>query len=112
MDALLGLNQSYSKSFGADPFLEGRIKSMETAYRMQFEALELFDIRNEPESIREEYGNTGVRQPAACSRAVWSKPACGTSTSTIPADRSGTTIATSTTTSASAAPTWIRQRPR
>ena len=58
MDALLGLNQRYSKSFGADPFLEGRIKSMETAYRMQFEALDLFDIRKEPESIREEYGNT------------------------------------------------------
>ena len=62
MDALLGLNQNYSKSFGADSFLEGRIKSMETAYRMQFEALELFDIRKEPESIREEYGNTAVRQ--------------------------------------------------
>ena len=40
MDALMGLNQNYSKSFGADAFLEGRIKSMETAYRMQFEALD------------------------------------------------------------------------
>ena len=57
MNALLGLNQSYSKSFGADPFLEGRIKAMETAYRMQFEALDLFDIRKEPENIREEYGH-------------------------------------------------------
>jgi len=56
MDALLELNQSHSKSFGADRFLEGRIKSMESAYRMQFEALNLFDIRKEPESIREEYG--------------------------------------------------------
>ena len=57
MDALLSLNQNHSKSFGADAFLEGRIKSMETAYRMQFEALELFDIRKEPEHIREEYGH-------------------------------------------------------
>jgi hypothetical protein len=58
LDALLELNQNYSKGFGADQFLEGRIKSMETAYRMQFEALDLFDIRKEPQSIRDEYGNT------------------------------------------------------
>ena len=56
MDALLDLNQTHAKSFGGDQFLEGRIKSMETAYRMQFEALEVFDIRKEPEHIREEYG--------------------------------------------------------
>jgi hypothetical protein len=56
MDALLDLNKAHSTSFGVDQFLEGRIKSMETAYRMQFEALELFDIRKEPQHIREEYG--------------------------------------------------------
>jgi hypothetical protein len=58
MDALLALNQTYTKSFGADQFLEGRIKSMETAYRMQFEAFDLFDIRKEPQNIRDEYGPT------------------------------------------------------
>jgi len=31
---------------------------MESAYRMQFEALDGFDIRKEPEAIREEYGAT------------------------------------------------------
>lgn len=31
---------------------------METAYRMQFEALDVFDVRKEPERIREEYGST------------------------------------------------------
>jgi hypothetical protein len=31
---------------------------METAYRMQFEAMDLFDIRKEPQSIRDEYGPT------------------------------------------------------
>ena len=56
MDALLDLNQNHAKSFGADQFLEGRIKSMESAYRMQFEALNLFDIRKEPQHIRDEYG--------------------------------------------------------
>ena len=29
---------------------------MESAYRMQFAALEAFDVRNEPAAIREEYG--------------------------------------------------------
>jgi len=58
LDALLGLNQSHEKAFGDDPFLEGRIKSMETAYRMQFEAMDLFDTRKEPQNIRDEYGPT------------------------------------------------------
>jgi uncharacterized protein (DUF1501 family) len=31
---------------------------MEAAYRMQFEALQVYDIRKEPEEIRAEYGKT------------------------------------------------------
>ncbi|MDQ6705690.1 MAG: DUF1501 domain-containing protein [Acidobacteriota bacterium] len=58
LDALQQLNRDYSSSFGADEFLEGRIKSMEAAYRMQFEASDVFDIRKEPEAIRSEYGTT------------------------------------------------------
>ena len=58
MDALQALNQGFSESFGQDAFLEGRIKAMEAAYRMQFEAAEVYDIRKEPEAIREEYGKT------------------------------------------------------
>ncbi len=59
LDALQALNRNYSASFGTDPFLEGRIKSMEAAYRMQFEALDVFDVRKETDSIRSnEYGRT------------------------------------------------------
>jgi hypothetical protein len=58
LDALQALNRNYSDSFGADSFLEGRIKSMEAAYRMQFEALDVFDIRKESEATRAEYGHT------------------------------------------------------
>jgi Protein of unknown function (DUF1501) len=57
LDALQSLNRDYSGSFGADDFLEGRIQAMESAYRMQFAALDAFDVRNEPTSIREEYGS-------------------------------------------------------
>ena len=56
LDALQALNRNYSDSFGTDQFLEGRIKSMEAAYRMQFEALDVFDARKETESTRAEYG--------------------------------------------------------
>jgi uncharacterized protein (DUF1501 family) len=52
------LNRDHVGSFGHDEFLEGRIQSMETAYRMQSEATDAFDIRKEPESVRKEYGNT------------------------------------------------------
>ena len=58
LDAVQALNREFSGSFGQDEFLEGRIQSMEAAYRMQFEALDVFDIRKEPEAIRTEYGAT------------------------------------------------------
>ncbi len=58
LDVMQALNRGHSQSFGADPFLEGRIKSMESAYRMQFEALDLFDVRKEPAGVRAEYGET------------------------------------------------------
>lgn len=58
MDAMQALNRSFSDSFGADEFLEGRIKSMEAAYRMQFEAMDIFDIRKETAATRADYGST------------------------------------------------------
>ena len=58
LDALQELNQGYSDSFGADDYLNGRIKSMEAAYRMQFEAMDAFDIRKETDATREAYGKT------------------------------------------------------
>jgi len=58
LDLLQALNHDHLDRTGADAYLEGRIEAMETAYRMQFEALDVFDVRNEPEKIREEYGST------------------------------------------------------
>ncbi|MCU1238408.1 MAG: hypothetical protein JWP63_6375 [Candidatus Solibacter sp.] len=57
LDALQELNRGFSDSFGPDDYLEGRIKSMEGAYRMQFEAMDVFDIRKEPQAVRDEYGD-------------------------------------------------------
>ena len=58
IDVIQALNQRHMASFGQDAFLEGRIKAMESAYRMQFEAMDTFDVRKEPEAIRSEYGST------------------------------------------------------
>ncbi|HEU0120928.1 MAG TPA: DUF1501 domain-containing protein [Bryobacteraceae bacterium] len=50
------LNRMELAQRGEDAQLEGRIQSMEVAYRMQSEALDAFDISKEPEAVRERYG--------------------------------------------------------
>jgi hypothetical protein len=50
------LNQRHLAGRGPDAALEARLASMETAFRMQFEASEAFDLSRESESVREEYG--------------------------------------------------------
>lgn len=56
LNAVQALNREHMKRFGPDEYLEGRIQSMESAFRMQFAAMEAFDVRKEPQSIRDEYG--------------------------------------------------------
>jgi hypothetical protein len=58
IDAMQRLNRRFSNSFGEDSFLEGRIKAMEAAYKVQFEAMDVFDIQKESAAIRAEYGST------------------------------------------------------
>ena len=55
---LRSLNDHERTRSGPDPKLDARIRSMETAFRMQFAANEAFDLNLEPKSIREEYGNS------------------------------------------------------
>ena len=50
------LNRMELAERGGDAQLEGRIQSMEVAYRMQAEALEAFDISKETAVVRERYG--------------------------------------------------------
>ena len=58
LDLVQALNRDHEAHAGADAFLDGRIRAMETAYKMQSEAMDVFDIRKEPESVRTEYGTT------------------------------------------------------
>jgi Protein of unknown function (DUF1501) len=58
LDLIQSLNREHEQSFGQDDYLDGRIQSMETAYSMQFEATDVFDIRKESEAVRKDYGDT------------------------------------------------------
>ncbi|MEM9016745.1 MAG: DUF1501 domain-containing protein [Verrucomicrobiota bacterium] len=54
------LNERHAASRPGDERLDSRIHSMELAFRMQTAATDAFDIEDEPEYIRESYGDTPV----------------------------------------------------
>jgi hypothetical protein len=59
LDLLKAMNQQHlEQRGGADNALEARIESLEMAFRMQFEAQEVFDLNREPLRLRENYGTT------------------------------------------------------
>ena len=59
LDLIQELNEAHlAARGGADTALNGRIRAMETAYRMQSAATDAFDIGREPERVREMYGTS------------------------------------------------------
>lgn len=58
LDLLKQMNESHLAERTGDSWLEGRIGAFETAFRMQVEASDAFDIGREPRRIREMYGET------------------------------------------------------
>jgi hypothetical protein len=56
LDLVQAMNAQHAQSRPEDPLLEARIQSLELAYRMQHEALEVFDINREPQHILDLYG--------------------------------------------------------
>ena len=73
LDAVQALNQGFNQSFGEDSFLDGRIQSMEAAYRMQFEAMDVFDIRQESAATRELYGSSPLGNGCLLARRLVEK---------------------------------------
>lgn len=57
LDLLHELNEDHQRARADDERLEARIQSFELAYRMQMEAADAFDIEQEPEHIRQMYGD-------------------------------------------------------
>lgn len=58
IDLLCKLEQEHAKVRAEEGPLESRIQSFETAFRMQIEATDAFDISKEPAEIRALYGDT------------------------------------------------------
>jgi len=58
LDFLAQINSEHLAERPGDAYLEGRILSFETAFRMQVEATDAFDLTREPLHIREMYGDT------------------------------------------------------
>ncbi len=56
LDLLERFNDRHAQARHEDAVLESRIRSFELAYRMQTEAAEAFDVRREPQYIRDMYG--------------------------------------------------------
>ena len=52
------INRDHQTSRPNDPNLEARIRAMETAYRMQMDASDAFDIQKEPAATRDGYGRS------------------------------------------------------
>jgi hypothetical protein len=58
LDLLQAMNRRHQESRQQDAELEARVQSFELAYRMQMEASDAFDIGQEPQAIREMYGDS------------------------------------------------------
>jgi hypothetical protein len=57
LDLLRAMNELHLAERGPDGQLEARIESLEMAYRMQFEASDVFDLNREPAAVRNRYGS-------------------------------------------------------
>jgi hypothetical protein len=58
LDLIHQLNELRSQNLQKDALLEARIEAAEIAFKMQTAASDAFDITQEPQSIKEMYGNT------------------------------------------------------
>jgi hypothetical protein len=58
LDLLKQLNDIHAEQLKREAALEARIQSFELAFKMQTEATDVFDVSQEPQSIRDMYGDS------------------------------------------------------
>ncbi len=58
LDLMRAMHEDFAQKHPGDALLEGRVSAFETAFRMQVEATDAFDLTREPKSIRDLYGDT------------------------------------------------------
>jgi hypothetical protein len=70
LDLLAQMNAEHLAAHPGEAFLEGRVLSFETAFRMQVEATDAFDLSREPMAIRELYGSSPQGQQMLLARRL------------------------------------------
>ncbi len=70
MDLLKEMNERHLAQRAGDNPLEARIQSLEMAYRMQFEAQEVFDVSRETQATRDRYGKGSFADACLLSRRM------------------------------------------
>jgi uncharacterized protein (DUF1501 family) len=70
LDFLGKLNRLHALARPRDEQLDGEIRAMETAFRMQREALDVFDISKEPAHVREMYGDSPFARSCLLARRL------------------------------------------
>ena len=70
LDLLKELNEMHLAQRGGDNPLEARIQSLEMAFRMQFEAKDVFDLNMETQATREMYGKGKFAEACLLSRRL------------------------------------------
>ena len=73
LDLIKRLNREHQKLRPGDDSLETRIRSMELAYRMQFEALDTFDIATETRETQAAYGKSQFSKACLLARRLSEK---------------------------------------
>jgi hypothetical protein len=70
LDLLAELNRDHLAARAGDAQLEASIEAMETAFRMQAEAPDAFDIRQESEKTRARYGDSEIGRSCLLARRL------------------------------------------
>ena len=70
VDLLHALNRHHLRQRRGDTTLEAQIQTMETAYRMQMEATDAFDVNKETQTTREQYGASKFGQSCLLARRL------------------------------------------
>ncbi len=73
LDLLRQMNTDHLAARDEDTELEAQIKAMETAYHMQMEATDAFDIHQEPEHVRASYGESRFGKSCLLARRLVEK---------------------------------------
>ena len=70
LDLLGQLNRRHLARRDNDAQLDAQIQTMETAFRMQSEAMETFDVSREPQSVRDLYGDSPFARSCLLARRL------------------------------------------